>query len=225
MCTVHTDPKSTFLWIYSGNFQCHLHSDPGNRSGFGLEQSILGNYLPKKSKKFHFWQNLKINFETSPGVSKNKIWNIFCNLTLKKSFIKEVHFRFWGILDHCELVSKCISLFWLGSPSVPLEFPKLANAQPSNFGPLRIFCGYILEIFSGLKMYEKSLRRKWIDWPQSFTFRPLSCFLSRIRMRMFFTTTLSVYCCPCHLNSKGVCPILINTWFGDRSSQDSAFQP
>ena len=24
------------------------------------------------------------------------------------------------------------------SPSVPLEFPKLANAQPSNFGPLRI---------------------------------------------------------------------------------------
>ena len=25
------------------------------------------------------------------------------------------------------------------SPSVPLEFPKLANAQPSNFGPLRIF--------------------------------------------------------------------------------------
>ena len=25
------------------------------------------------------------------------------------------------------------------SPSVPLEFPKLVNAQPSNFGPLRIF--------------------------------------------------------------------------------------
>ena len=27
---------------------------------------------------------------------------------------------------------------WRYSPSVPLEFPKLANAQPSNFGPLRI---------------------------------------------------------------------------------------
>ena len=32
-----------------------------------------------------------------------------------------------------------ISLFWLGSPSVPLKFPKLVNAQPSNFVRLRIF--------------------------------------------------------------------------------------
>ena len=37
------------------------------------------------------------------------------------------------------------SFFMTQFPSVPLEFPKLANAQPSNFGPLRIFFkkGYI----------------------------------------------------------------------------------
>ena len=32
------------------------------------------------------------------------------------------------------------SFFMTQFPSVPLEFPKLANAQPSNFGPLRILC-------------------------------------------------------------------------------------
>ena len=31
------------------------------------------------------------------------------------------------------------SIFWCDSPSVSLEYPKLANAQPSNFGPLRIY--------------------------------------------------------------------------------------
>jgi len=31
------------------------------------------------------------------------------------------------------------SYFMTRLPSVPLEFPKLANAQLSNFGPLRIF--------------------------------------------------------------------------------------
>ena len=39
------------------------------------------------------------------------------------------------------------------SPSVPLEFPKLANAQPSNFGPLRIF----FVIFEELEKREKKL--------------------------------------------------------------------
>ena len=36
------------------------------------------------------------------------------------------------------LITYLFSLFFLTRfPSVPLEFPKLANAQPSNFGPLR----------------------------------------------------------------------------------------
>ena len=33
----------------------------------------------------------------------------------------------------------CSPIFWLGSPSVPLEFPMLANAQPSSFGPLSTY--------------------------------------------------------------------------------------
>ena len=40
-----------------------------------------------------------------------------------------------GSIDYFSFFPPFLSLFWLGSPSVPLEFPKLTNTQPSNFGP------------------------------------------------------------------------------------------
>ena len=46
----------------------------------------------------------------------------------------------WSVIDRSRVRFPFFSLFWLGSSSVPLEFSKLANAQPSNFGPLRTFC-------------------------------------------------------------------------------------
>ena len=52
-----------------------------------------------------------------------------------------------------------LSLFWLGFPSVPFEFTKLANAQPSNFGPLRIFTLRFDDFFS---LVEKlAFFKKW----------------------------------------------------------------
>ena len=74
----------------------------------GLEQSIFlpdfGQLFAKKSKKFEKIQFLteifffKMKFETSPGVSKSKIWdslgNFDHNLALKKGCKKEVYCRF-----------------------------------------------------------------------------------------------------------------------------------
>ena len=37
-------------------------------------------------------------------------------------------------------------ILWCDSSSVSLEYPKLANAQPSNFGPLRIFLLYWVQV-------------------------------------------------------------------------------
>ena len=47
------------------------------------------------------------------------------------------------------------SLFWLCSSSFLLEFPKLANAQPSNFGPLRIFEDFVEYEKLGMLKYVK----------------------------------------------------------------------
>ena len=47
-------------------------------------------------------------------------------------------------------ISKLISHFMVrfpNGPTVSLEYPKLANAQPSNFGPLRIFCLPIIYLY------------------------------------------------------------------------------
>ena len=42
----------------------------------------------------------------------------------------------WGACWRSRRVQTLLVRFLLA----PLEFPKLANAQPSNFGPLRMFC-------------------------------------------------------------------------------------
>lgn len=55
-------------------------------------------------------------------------------------------------------------------------------------------------------------KKMWIDWPQSFTFRPIELFSVLDQNEDVFHSE-SVHCCPCHLNSEGVCPNLINTWF------------
>ena len=48
------------------------------------------------------------------------------------------------------------------SPSVPLEFPKLATAQPSNFGPLRIFFTKTLRIiFCDLILIKSKRKLTW----------------------------------------------------------------
>ena len=73
--------------------------------------------------------------------------------------------------------SPIFPLFWLGSPSVPLEFPKLANAQPSNFGPLCILYFKLLKsafmlplLLSNqlLKMRGKFKNRDFHSWPNFF---------------------------------------------------------
>ena len=77
-------------------------------------------------------------------------WSNLClNCIIKRTWF--VKTSIWSVIDRSRVrfpVAAALiifffppffSLFWLGSPSVPLEFPKLANAQPSNFGPLRIY--------------------------------------------------------------------------------------
>ena len=49
------------------------------------------------------------------------------------------------------------SYFMTQFPSVPLEFPKLANAQPSNFGPLRILKVCIIMLDQAILVFSKKL--------------------------------------------------------------------
>ena len=86
--------------------------------------------LCNESVNGHFWSNLCLNCILYPDLSKLT----FGQLSTGPGFDSRSrqHWLFFFFLQ-------CFSLFWLGSPSVPLEFPKLANAQPSNFGPLHIF--------------------------------------------------------------------------------------
>ena len=58
--------------------------------------------------------------------------------------------------------------FWLGSPSVPLEFPKLANAQPSNFGPLRILYSILgqIQIMGNSNFAHCVFRDCLLCWPK-----------------------------------------------------------
>ena len=88
----------------------------------------------------HFWLNLCLNciFKWTWFV-KTDLWSV----------IEGSRLRFPIAAAIICLSSPFFSHLWLSSPSVPLEFPKLANAQPSNFGPLRI---YILN-FRPLKIY------------------------------------------------------------------------
>ena len=87
--------------------------------------------LCNESVNGHFWSNLCLNciFKWTWFV-KTDIWSVIDG--------SRVRFPVAAALI-VFLFSPHFSLFfWLGSPSVPLEFPKLANAQPSNFGPLLI---------------------------------------------------------------------------------------
>ena len=79
----------------------------------------------------HFWSNLclKCNFKWTWFV-KTHIWSVIDRSRVRFSVAAALFFFVFPPFS---------PLFWLGSPSVPLKFPKLANAQPSNFGPLRIF--------------------------------------------------------------------------------------
>ena len=82
------------------------------------------------------WSNLCLNciFKWTRFV-KTDIWSVIDG--------SRVQFQVAVALIFC--FPAFFSLFWLGFPSVPLEFPKLANEQPFNFGPLRIFhhfCSY-----------------------------------------------------------------------------------
>merc|ERR1711860_260906 len=61
-----------------------------------------------------------------------------------------LHVRFFSYIAAIETQIE-FPILWCDSPSVSLEYPKLANALPSNFGPLRIFHEFFIN--NGAKIF------------------------------------------------------------------------
>ena len=97
--------------------------------------------LCNESVNGYFWSNLCLNciFKWTWFV-KTDIWSIIDSSRVR--FLVGAALIIFSFFPHFSL------FFWLSSSSVPLEFPKLANAQPSNFGHLRIFP--IFRVFQSL---------------------------------------------------------------------------
>ena len=127
--------------------------------------------LCNESVNGHFWSNLCLNciFKWTWFV-KTEIWSVIDGSRVRFPVAAAlITFLFLPVF----------SLFWLDSRSVPLAFPKLANAQPSNFGPLpplRIFSGnytchlrfwkdtVIVPIHLSVMVYSKKVHRVGPIW-------------------------------------------------------------
>ena len=113
--------------------------------------------LCNESVNGHFWSNLCLNciFKWTWFV-KTDIWSVIDRSRVRFPVAAALIFFFFHPF---------LSLFWLASPSVPLEFPKLANAQPSNFGPLRIFCTFIRYLRRLVRGVMKRLEKRFVARP------------------------------------------------------------
>ena len=119
-----SDLKTKYKHYFFHCYFVFLHSH-----FFRVEQTC------NESVNGHFWSNPCLNcFFKWTWFVKTDFWSVIDGSRVRFPVATALIFFFFPPF---------FSLFWLGSSSVPLEFLKLANVQPSIVGPLRILFDFL----------------------------------------------------------------------------------